>query len=489
MTLRRPAGMTLVEMLVATAATLLLMAAIVQVFGAFGSAITNSRAILETDARMRAVAWRLRTDLAGTTVRPVPTASNGAGDGYFEVIEGPRTDITDAVSGSFVTSGTATAGPTDCDDVLLFTTRSADPLFIGRAPLAPGTGPILASSLIDTFESSVAEVAWFARITPGASNPPTYTLYRRQLLVMGYVGTDPFWTNYGSTSFNSISLAAAPFATATKMFDTFFNLPCDVSVRREANGSEDRLFPNALGDLARREARFMHNISGTVSAGNFPYRFVGHQSDSLTYSGTLAASLDGLIFDSTSQRYGEDVVLTNVIAFDVRLFDPAAAVAVPGSTPLVPGDPGFTGIAVASGAYVDLGHGTANALLAPSVFPHFSGNGDPRSKLDSANDGGRRTFDTWTTHYEANGKDDDVDTTTDEGTDGLDNDSDGKIDEPPYDANGNGVYTDPGDDFGEFETLPPYPYPLRGIEVRIRCYEPSSRQVRQVTIRHTFVPH
>ena len=24
---------------------------------------------------------------------------------------------------------------------------------------------------------------------------------------------------------------------------------------------------------------------------------------------------------------------------------------------------------------------------------------------------------------------------------------------------------------------------------RIRCYEPSSRQIRQVTVRHTFVPH
>lgn len=64
MSLRENRGMTLIEMLVATAATLLLMAAIVQVFGAFGTAITNSRSILETDARMRAVAWKLRTDLA-----------------------------------------------------------------------------------------------------------------------------------------------------------------------------------------------------------------------------------------------------------------------------------------------------------------------------------------------------------------------------------------------------------------------------------------
>ena len=45
------------------------------------------------------------------------------------------------------------------------------------------------------------------------------------------------------------------------------------------------------------------------------------------------------------------------------------------------------------------------------------------------------------------------------------------------------------DESSEQETSPPYPYPLRGVEVRIRVYEPRSRQVRQVTVRHTFVPH
>jgi hypothetical protein len=28
--------------------------------------------------------------------------------------------------------------------------------------------------------------------------------------------------------------------------------------------------------------------------------------------------------------------------------------------------------------------------------------------------------------------------------------------------------------------------PLKGIEVRIRVFEPSNQQVRQTTIRHTF---
>jgi hypothetical protein len=445
--------MTLVEMLVALTATLVLMAAVAQVFGSFGSAVSNSRALLEVDARMRTVAWRLRSDLAGATALPLPPRPLDSGEGYLEIIEGPARDAAE------FSPVPLPVGPADHDDVLLLTTRSADAPFIGRAP---GNAA--------SFESPIAEVAWFARPTPNTSNPVTYTLYRRQLLVMGYVGTEPFFSVPGQD--NSI-----PWNVYGSWAD-YFNAPSDVSVRRETNG----LFPNTLADLSRREARFMHNVSGIVTGTSFPFRFVAHQTP----------ALDGLIFDSTSQRQGEDVVLTNVVAFDVKVFDPAVvAYVTSGSTILAPHDPGYTDPLItktgtASGAYVDLGHGvTINPLTAVSgVVPHFSGSGDPRSKLDT-------TYDTWTTHYEANGKDEDQDTWIDQGTDGIDNDNpkDGKIDEPPVDANGNGLFTDPSDDPGERETLPPYPYPLRGVEVRIRCYEPSSRQVRQVTIRHTFVPH
>jgi len=475
MTPIRRRGMTLVEMLVAMTATLVLMAAVAQVFGAFGSAVNDSRAVLETDSRMRTVAWKLRCDLAGATAQMLPPRSLDSGDGYLEIIEGPVRDRDE-----FVLVGAPAVGPADHDDVLLLTTRSVDAPFMGRAPSPAGS--------VASFESPIAEVAWFARPTPGSSSPATYTLYRRQLLVMGYVGTSPFFSAPGQD--NSI-----PWAAYGSWAD-YFNAPSDVSVRRETNAFESRLFPNTLADLARREARFMHNADGVVTAARFPFRFVAHQTPSL--SGTtelLPPTLEGLVFDSTSPRQGEDVVLTNVLAFDVRVFDPAVAV-VPspsGADALVPGDPGYTlpANAVASGAYVDLGHGVpTNPLTASSgVVPHFAGNGDPRSKLDSASDTGRCTYDTWPNHYEANGKNEDGDAVIDQGTDGMDNDGDGKIDEPPCDVNGNGVYTDVGDDQGERETRPPYPSALRGVEVRIRCYEPSSRQVRQVTVRHTFVPH
>ena len=447
-------GMTLVEMLVAVTATLVMMTAVAQIFGIFGDTISGSRAVLDLDGRMRNVAWRLRSDLAGATARTLPPLGPDGGEGYFEIIEGPATDA-DAAAG-------ATVGQADHDDAILLTTRNTDVPFIGRAPTLGGA---TIQGQTDAFESTVAEVAWFARPTPN-SNPTTYTLYRRQLLVMGYVGTDPFYSNPGSN--NTLT-----WSQAGSSWSAYFNLPCDVSARLEGA----RLFPNTLGDLTRRECRFMHNPTGVTGTAAFPSAFVDHQT---------ATPQSGLVFDTT-QRQGEDVILTNVIAFDVRVFDPGAPVLVSsGNTALVPGDPGFTNSPSASGGYVDLGNGVGtNSLLAlasGTIFPRFSGPGQAKSKLVTS---GTCTYDTWSLHYEANGLDEDGDGLVDQGTNGLDDDGDGTFDEPAYDANGDGVF----EDLGETETLPPYPVPLRGIEVRIRCYEPASRQVRQVTIRHTFVPH
>jgi hypothetical protein len=469
-------GMTLVEMLVAITATLLLMGAVGQMFSMFGAAISGSRAVLDLDSQMRNAAWRLRSDLAGATARPVPPLGADEGEGYFEIIEGPATDRTEAADNTTVAAG-------DCDDVLLFTSRNTETPFIGRAPTVSGS----AASLKDNFESTLAEIGWFARRTLPATTPVTFTLYRKQLLVMGYVGTAPFHSSPGSD--NSISLTASPFSSVlpSQLWSYYFNMPCDVSVRRQRN----RLHPNALADLTRREFRFMHNLSGITSSGSFPYPFVAHQTPSTDSTReVLPAAVDGVIFDSTSQRYGEDVVLANVLAFDVRVFDPAAPVAASasGATALVPNDQVPLSAAVASGCYVDLGNGvSSNSLLAlasGTIAPRFFGSGHSKSKLAAS---GTRTFDTWSTHYEANGIDEDGMQGVDQGTDGIDNDdpADGTADEPAYDADGDGVF----EDLGEAETMPPYPVPLRGIEVRIRCYEPASRQVRQVTVRHTFVPH
>jgi type II secretory pathway component PulJ len=419
-------GMTLVEMLVATAATLMLMGAIAQVFSVFGSAVTNSRSMIEQDARLRSVAWRLRTDLGGATARTLPPLEPSAGEGYLEIIEGNRRDGYGA-SGAALVAGDIVG---DIDDILLFTTHNSDTGFLGKAGAA-------------MIESPTAEVAWFLRATPGTSNPTTYTLFRRQLLVVGYAGFSPFITNN-----------TASFSTWSSQWNTFFD-NYDISVRREGAS----LVPNTLADLTRRESRFMHNPNGITNGTGYPYAF--------------DASVPGLFFDiATSPRTGEDVVLTNVIAFDIRVFDPAAPVSISGDSAAVPGDAGFSsGSSVSRGCYVDLGSATAG------VASHFSATAQGNYRLQAMGLAGSSTWDTWSSHYETNGIDEDGIAGIDQGSNGLDDAigayaQNGQIDEPE-----------------EQETAPPYPFPLRGLEVRIRCYEPSNRQVRQVTVRHTFVPH
>jgi hypothetical protein len=92
-------------------------------------------------------------------------------------------------------------------------------------------------------------------------------------------------------------------------------------------------------------------------------------------------------------------------------------------------------------------------------------------------------YDTWTTHYETDQSNQEaapfyVSTTptvpwdptwqlgvTDQGANGLDE---------------NGI--NGPDDPLERETSPPYPYPLYGVQVKIRLYEPESRQIRETTV-------
>ena len=389
-------GFTLIELLVAATIALSVMAVVASLFALFGRAASNGQSVIDMSARMRAAGAKLSQDLKGVTARLAPSVDPESATGYFELIEGTTTDASSTVG--------------DCDDALLFTTRSPTRAFAGR---------FNASQI----ESSTAEVAWFCRPTPvgGAS---LYTVYRRQLIVTGYVGAAPFYVS-GSTTNNQIpgTLPAA------------YNL-YDISLR--ASGAA--LVPNTLADLTIRANRFLHAPVSTP---------------------VFSVATPGTYFDSASGREGEDIVLTNVLAFDVRVFDPQAQSKINGTTVLYPTDPGYSGGtdptgAKVKGCFIDLGQAQAN----PSTI-----------LSDSAKSGLTSTYDTWSTHYESDGVDDDplINATIDQGTDGLDSDGDNMPDE-----------------LDEAEKPPPYAVPLSGIEILIRCYDPISQQVRQITVRQVF---
>ena len=404
--------MTLVEMLVATTMTLVIMGVVVQLFGMVGNGVSASRASLRMSSELRSVAHALRTDLNGITVETVPPVKVESDSGYLEIIEGSGTD----------TSLGLTQLTGDIDDILMFTTQSLGKPFVGKFNDS-------------TIESPYAEVLWFCK---EASNQPVagtklYNLHRRQLLVMDYVGDGTGTDFWGPPPHQNTITTALPAA-----YNTY-----DLSMRRDP--AINRTLPNGLADLTKRENRFLHNFTGVVSATAFPYDKV---ITNLPTNGSLSGN-----------RLGEDIVLTNVLAFDVRVFDPDARVRDSGSDiALIPGDPGYnTGMdELTSGAYIDMGVSGAGKFASIN----------PKSQLDTP------TYDTWSDHFEFNGIDEDEDGVIDQKNNMIDDDSNGVI-----------------DDEDELETSPPFPVPLRGLEVRIRIYDTSTRQVRQVTVRHTFVPH
>jgi prepilin-type N-terminal cleavage/methylation domain-containing protein len=69
-------GLTLIEMLVAITITLLMMAAVVQIFGMIGESITNTRAMLELDEQLRRAARLLQQDLERLSPSFTPTGWN-----------------------------------------------------------------------------------------------------------------------------------------------------------------------------------------------------------------------------------------------------------------------------------------------------------------------------------------------------------------------------------------------------------------------------
>ncbi|HZZ30138.1 MAG TPA: hypothetical protein VFE46_19225 [Pirellulales bacterium] len=500
-------------MLISLVCVVLLMFAYTQLFSDVGGRIGDARSMIELTNRMQATAQRLRSDLAGHTCNMLPWQDPAAGDGYFEIIEGPLSDQNSGLanySGSstyMLTDRSVTPNTTypmgDTDDVLMFTVRSKDGPFTG---LYNG----------NTVQSQVAEVVWFLRPTlmsdgQTIANPPTFTLYRRVFLVMPtYQGNA---TSISPTTNGTLLIPALDFYTNN-----------DISAHYDL--AQGKFVANTLSDLTNRECRYGHAfINNAVLSNGFPHRVCPWYL--VPFGGSL--SNGNYSVDTSKSRYGQDVVLTNVVSFDVQMWDPTAPVYVQGSSAnqvsVAPSDPGFPylpGTPVGArvpdsiGSFVDLNwHGDAwdgSAVSAPwntvantnlTMSPFYS-TGHPKSQLVATtstptdftktwmfdtspnptspqtsppdyqgNGYTPATFDVWTTHYEH---------------DGLDQD---KLLPPPLTDNTNGpdqALSGFQDFANNTETSPPYPVPLRGVKITIRCYEPDSRQTHEMSIVESFVP-
>ena len=247
-------GMTLVEMLVAMTAALIMMALVAQIMAMFGRGLNGSRKQAEMYDKLRAATERLKQDLDGLTVEFSPPVAPERGLGYFEYVEGTGTDrwqITNfqtdsAIAPSFDrSSGTAVTAEAilgsddrlvgDVDDVLLFTTRSTDSQFVGKLD-------------DEGVSSPVSEVIWYCRHVPGSINPSLFHLCRRQLIVMGH----PTRATAGAEgSLGTFSDGRWPNLEQFTSWNELLE-KTDVSCRIQ-NGYA---IPNTLGDLTKRENRF-----------------------------------------------------------------------------------------------------------------------------------------------------------------------------------------------------------------------------------------
>jgi hypothetical protein len=430
---------TLIEMLVALTASLILFGSVMTIFQILGETVRKSRQMGELDSQICSFKGIVLNDLAGVTARrsasglDCPANAGVGASGYFEIIEGPNSDLLDFSVTPPYDRSTNMAGPPggdsndrivgDTDDLLFFTTQSVsgDP-FYGKFEDA-------------TIESPQAEVAYFCTRTPDTANPTLYTLRRRQLLIVGSFSTPtPPFDNNSSQAFTEWGSNWVTF------LDRY-----DLSVRLETG----RIILNGGTDLLARRNRFAHDPS--ISGANVGIAKLNLAQNSPVWN----------VLSLAGTRSGEDILFTNVLSFDVKVIDNKPDVRQRQTTNtarMQPGDldfwtSGTTSEVVPSGnVYVDLGFNASRPAGFQAVSWGYFGNygSGTSSHVLSGTVATSRTYDTWTTHYMTNSLSDD----------------------------GNAVVDD--------DEGPPYPTPLAGIQITLRLYEPSSKAIRQTTISQSF---
>ena len=426
--LARLAGLTLVEVLIAMVMTLIVMFAMMEAFKYASGEMQKSRAVIEMSSQLRSAQELLRSDLEHITLDPKPWTQTALPKGYFEYVEGPRRDAT----GSLASEKANYSYLGDIDDIISFTVNRPEQPFRGRY-----NGNII--------ESPMAEIIWWTHWDDRNGNnqvdfDESVSVYRRVLLIRPDLN-DAQTGHLGAPASNADFLK--------------YN---DVSVGTVGNCWS----ANSLEDLGNRGNRFCHFIENNPATANgFPHIL-------------MRSNLIQSRMAANNVATGDDVVLTNIAAFDVRVYSPNATVNVVNNLAIEPNDVLVaTGAPIVSpgptyGAFVDLAHGRSAASW-------FGGLPDDKSKLaypfylDQALT--EYVYDTWTPFYENDGLDTNQNTDIDEGTNGVNDGGTPAVDET-----------------AERETMPPYPHPIRGLKVSLRLVEKNTKQVRQASVIHSFVP-
>lgn len=201
---RSRSGFTLLEVLVATAVTLLMMVALAKIFSDIGRSMKQGRAALELNGRLRDVTYRIQTSLNNATASPNSPPGTVRGRGYTEIYDGPATEHSaQQLVGSLVNRFG------DVDDILMFTARAGDIWFTGKVPgfilqgRAPTTLDADGNGRFDDFENLIsiasqhAEIAvWMQPVVAGEK--PGFTFQNPQRDLSYLVGNPAFYQDNDS---------------------------------------------------------------------------------------------------------------------------------------------------------------------------------------------------------------------------------------------------------------------------------------------------
>ncbi|QDT37537.1 PulJ/GspJ family protein [Stratiformator vulcanicus] len=515
-------GFTLVEALVSVALVMLMMVMFSQVFGIVGTTIQTQKGIAENDQRARLLVNLLQGDLQRRTYRDVVPFWPGQNTSSFSDMELRR--------GYFSISENESNNP--LDDVLALTIETTgDDVIFGKtaelADMASG-GDALDQPEFDDGVSTVngvgvstaAEVVYFLR----GKNLYRSVLLIRDPYVDGASGTQgqPKQDGGGGNYFSDVDSSSA-FSYSTDplaypagpnqpdtangysgvfwrdfdyaaFYDTSTNVTkfhsVDFSLSNDIGGGGGGVVslstsppidvPTSLGLPHLRYGSSLAVLSGApreyldnaTNSGPFLGRFLKRETadDTFRYPGETTSATtnpyrrndltdsdnDGVIdlYDDFVGRRNVELLLTDVLEFDVKVFDDGLTL------------PAFVDLGNGGGGF----YGTPFNPTADSTYGNTTNLDSGSGSTGDFQDDSRRRYDTWHPALNEN-------TST-----GLGDPING-IGVPAYAPyNGGDRYSQPNFGLGDGNEEA-----LKAIQIRVVFKDPSSEQIKQVTITQSLV--
>ena len=424
-------GLTLIEVLIATTLTLLMMLALAQGFKALSDSVSEGRAKINLSDQLRGIVTLLRADLTQRTTDGSTPQSILARNGYFKYYDGGMSDFTATMLNQPATVTTpeevvSASRFGDIDDILMFTAIAKDgEFFRGRIPRAllryhqlntSGANVPPVSNWDEEWSTDVvitsklAEIVWFmvplnnlpdligndsGIVGPadtgldvvgvidlngdGATDsdgiPDKMALCRRVLLIRDDLDIRiPLAFRTYSSSAEDRQFYMQPTVPTASNPATFRQVPanalkrCDLSVSTElvsaSSGGVMLVYrTNSLSSLQEPHNRFAHGMypvddgAGNINGTTLPLMFLSNGLAGTLSSYTQMLRLGGVSTTPTFVPDGgfipesfmrvrylkdtagnvrvvggarvtdytlEEIVCTNVVAFDLKAYDPSA---------------------------------------------------------------------------------------------------------------------------------------------------------------------